>query len=509
MILDKIFAADPISDLRNPAHWLVTSLGGGKSSSGVTVNSTNALTVATYYACLRNLSEDLGTVPLFLYETLEPRGREKKKDHPLWQILTLTPNDSMVSTVFRQAMDFAVLSWGNAYAEIVKNRRGNIVALNFIHPSRVKPRMENGVLFYEVHGDVNGRTVNVRLEREEMLHYMGPSEDGIEGLSMIQMAKNTLGVAISEQDFNGEIFANGAVVSGVLSHPKTLDAETHSRLRESWKNFTGTGNRNKPLILEEEMKWTQMGIPPRDAQFIESRNFTVSELARWFRMPPHKLMHLEDATYSNIESQDLQYVNDTLMPWFIRFEQEMTLKLLTEGERARGLFICHKVEGRLRGDAISRATFYRSLFNMGALSPNDIREMENQNPIGPEGDRYYLQINIAPIEDLPALAADRGNQAPTDTEESEVAEEAQSAAQGILVRDAVERVCRRSVKAGKQTDSFLLSQQEYMRSTLQPIAVAFDKQLDPSFFSTLTHDDFRDAGSLYTSTMEMINGYPA
>jgi HK97 family phage portal protein len=499
--------------------WLLNNFGAGQTSSGRHVTTSNALTSSSYYACVRNLSEDVGTLPIDLYRKRPDGGRDTVTNKTLSRLLTIAPNQYMTSTVYRQAMMFAVVTWGNAYSEIVRNFRGQVIQLNFIHPSRVSVRKDSGVIWYEVTGEIDGTAVSHRLEFDDMLHIKGPSEDGIIGLTIIQLIAQSVGVALSEQDFNGEFYQNGAVISGVLSHPKTLQVEAQERLRESWKKFSGTGKRHKPLVLEEDMTWTPMGIPPRDAQFIESRHFTVTELARWFRMPPHKIMHLEDATYSNIESQDRQYVTDTLMPWMLRIEQEMNMKLLTEGEVANGLYVEHNAEGRLRGDTVARAAFYRALFNMASISPNEIREKENMNPIEEEeGNSHFMQINLAPIDELPG--ANDGSQIPDSDEDDDDDEgddddgpvppegddDGDQATISILVQDAVNRTCRRAAKMkphplDNQDQS--AKHQVYLESALDPILMAFGKQLAENSQAPGA-DDYKDPFALHKLIMENL-----
>lgn len=389
-------ATDALSDLRHPTAWLSNWSLGLQSSSGVFVSPQSAMTIAAYYACLRAISEDIGKIPLITYRRLTPRGKERAPDHALYDLLHDAPNLDMESMTFRETLTHHALAWGNGYAEIARDGFGDVVALHPIHPSRVVVRRdEQGALVYDVHtGDflLGGQQFNVlRLRQENTLHLRGLGAEGLQGYSVAQLAAESLGVSLAAQQFGAAFFGNGAFLSGVLEHPGKLSDLAAKHLRESFAQlYSGPANAGKPGILEEGMKWKQLGIPPEQGQFLETRQFQVIEVCRWFRMPPHKIQDLSGAKYANIEQQNLEYVTDTLMPWLVRWEQQIKRKLFADDPE---FFAEHLTLGLLRGDAAARATFYKEMFGLAAISPNDIRESENFNPIGPDGDTYFVASN--------------------------------------------------------------------------------------------------------------------
>lgn len=394
--------ADALADLRHPSAWLLDWSRGRATTAGLSVSPQGALAIAAYYACLRTIAEDVGKLPLLVYRRLSPRGKERATEHPLYNLLHNAPNSDMTAMTFREVLTHHAVGWGNGYAEIVTDGRGEVSALYPIHPSRVALRRDDqGGVVYDVYGEtvLGARDVGrvVRLPSENVLHIKGLGADGLSGYSVAQLAAESLGLSLAAQTFGAAFFGNGTALGGVLEHPGTLSDTAVAHLRESWQTrYGGPENANKPAILEEGMKWTRLGIPPDEAQFLETRQFQVREVARWFRMPPHKIQDLTEATFSNIEQQSIEYVTDTLMPWLVRWEQELRRKLFA---REPDIFAEHLVLGLLRGDQAARAAYYKDLFNVGALSPNDIRELENENPIpGRAGDRYYIQMNMTTLD---------------------------------------------------------------------------------------------------------------
>ena len=407
--------ADALSDLRHPTAWLSDWALGGSTLSGINVSASSAMTISAYYAAVRAISEDIGKLPLITYERLDPRGKRKAREHPLFRILHSEPNNLMTSMSLRESLTKDALTWGNGYSEIIR-AGGQVQALSKpIHPSRVTPGFdERGDLVYDVSmGDLSGLrseaivdTETIRFPQRDIFHLHGLG-DGIVGFSVATLARETLGLSLAAQQFGAAFFGNGTHMSGVLKHPATLSEEALQHLRDTWSSqYQGPSNSFKPAILEEGMTWERLGIPPDDAQFLQTREFQIVEIARWFRIPPHKIEHLLNATFSNIEHQSLEYVTDTLMPWLVRWEQEISRKLFLDEQR---FFAEHLVQGLLRGDQAARANYYRTLFYLGVFSPNDIRELENQNPIqspdgelDPAGDLYFLQNNLATIGNVAA-----------------------------------------------------------------------------------------------------------
>ena len=397
-----------ISDLLNPKNWLLEwSMGGGRTTqAGEVISSERALAISAYYACLRCISEDVAKLPLIVYRRMA-RGKERYREHPLYVRLHDQPNDDMGSMEFRQLLQFWACGWGGGFAEIAWSGTG--AKLHPIHPSRVtiNPSINGGGRIYSV---ANERAAPTFLQAENVFHLHGLGNE-LGGYSVARIAAESLGLTLAAQTFGSSFFGNGSTVNGVLTHPNHLGEGAQENLRKSWADrYGGPYNASKPAILEEGMKWERIGIPPEEAQFLETRMFQVEEVCRWFRMPPHKIQHLLRATFSNIAHQAIEYVVDTLTPWLTRWEQEIQRKLFV-GEP--DLFAEHLTLGLLRGDEAARVAFYNGMFMIGSMSQNDIREAENMNGIGPEGDVYYIPLNMVRSEDA-AEGLPQNMKTPTD-----------------------------------------------------------------------------------------------
>ncbi len=374
----------------------------GGSSSGKVVTERTAMQMTAVYACVRILSEAVAGLPLNLYRYNNDGGKEKALDHPLYLLLHDEPNPEMSSFVFRETLMTHLLLWGNAYAQIIRNGKGEIVALYPLMPNKMQVnRDDNGQLYYiyqKSQEEVpNSKDFYVRLESSDVLHIPGLGFDGLVGYSPIAMAKNAIGLAIATEEYGSKFFANGAAPSGVLEHPGTI--KDPSKVRESWMSqFGGSANSGKIAVLEEGMKYTPISISPEQAQFLETRKFQINEIARIFRVPPHMVGDLDKSSFSNIEQQSLEFVKYTLDPWVVRWEQSIQRTLLTPAEK-KSYFVKFNVEGLLRGDYQSRMTGYATARQNGWMSANDIRELENLDRIPAEegGDLYLVNGNMVPI----------------------------------------------------------------------------------------------------------------
>ena len=381
----------------------------GGTTSGKPVNERSAMQMTAVYACVRILAEAVAGLPLHLYRYKADGGKEKATDHPLYLLLHDEPNPEMSSFVFRETLMTHLLLWGNAYAQIIHNGRGEVVALYPLMPNKMTvDRDENGRLYYQyTRSKEEAATMpnaTVILSPSEVLHIPGLGFDGLVGYSPIAMAKNAIGMAIACEEFGAKFFANGAAPSGVLEHPGTI--KDPERVRQSWQStFGGSGNANKIAVLEEGMKYTPIGISPEQAQFLETRKFQINEIARIFRVPPHMVGDLEKSSFSNIEQQSLEFVKYTLDPWVIRWEQSLARSLFTESEK-KEYFFKFSVEGLLRGDYASRMSGYATARQNGWMSANDIRELENLDRIPAEdgGDLYLINGNMLPLGNAGAFA---------------------------------------------------------------------------------------------------------
>jgi len=359
----------------------------GNSTSGKRVNERTSMQMTAVYSCVRILSEAVAGLPLHFYKYTEDGGKEKAAEHPLYFLLHDEPNPEMTSFVFRETLMTHLLLWGNAYAQIIRNGKGEVIGLYPLMPDRMGvERDSKGQLYYEYTVSmedaptVKGSTVV--LPPTEVLHIPGLGFDGLVGYSPIAMAKNAIGMAIACEEYGAKFFANGAQPSGVLEHPGTIKDPT--RVRESWQStFGGSHNANKVAVLEEGMKYTPISISPEQAQFLETRKFQINEIARIFRVPPHMVGDLEKSSFSNIEQQSLEFVKYTLDPWVSRWEQSMARSLLTAEEKKK-YFVKFNVDGLLRGDYQSRMNGYAVGRQNGWMSANDIRELENLDRIPEE-----------------------------------------------------------------------------------------------------------------------------
>ena len=355
--------------------------------AGKNVNERSAMQMTAVYSCVRILAEAVAGLPLHLYRYKEDGGKEKALDHPLYNLLHDEPNPEMSSFVFRETLMTHLLLWGNAYAQIIRNGKGEVIALYPLMPNRmVVDRDTKGRLYYQYTTSTEDaptmKGVTVNLPPSDVLHIPGLGFDGLVGYSPIAMAKNAIGMAIACEEYGAKFFANGAAPGGVLEHPGTI--KDPQRVRESWQStFGGSGNSNKIAVLEEGMKYTPIGISPEQAQFLETRKFQVNEIARIFRVPPHMVGDLEKSSFSNIEQQSLEFVKYTLDPWVIRWEQTIHRSLLLPDEKSQ-YFVKFNLEGLLRGDYQSRMNGYAIGRQNGWMSANDIRELENLDRIPAE-----------------------------------------------------------------------------------------------------------------------------
>jgi HK97 family phage portal protein len=393
----------------------------GGTTSGKVVNERTAMQMTAVYSCVRILSEAIAGLPLFVYRYSADGSKEKYLDHPLWRVLHDEPNPEMTSFVFRETMMNHLLLTGNAYAQIIRNARGEVVALYPLMPDRVTvDRDSQGRLFYRYYKSSDeapevgkAKQADIVFAPTDILHVLGLGYDGLVGYSPIAMAKNAVGLAMAAEEYGAKFFANGAAPSGVLEHPGTI--KDPERIRQSWQStFGGSANSNKIAVLEEGLKYTPIAISPEQAQFLETRKFQINEIARIFRVPPHMLADLEKSSFSNIEQQSLEFVKYTLDPWVIRWEQAMNKSLLLDSEK-RTVFTKFNVDGLLRGDYASRMTGYATARQNGWMSANDIRELENLDRIPAEqgGDLYLINGAMTKLADAGAFA----NTAATETEE--------------------------------------------------------------------------------------------
>ena len=389
----------------------------GRTTSGKPVNERTAMQTTAVYACVRILAEAVASLPLHVYEYQDDGGKKLVHDHPLYYLLHDEPNPEMTSFVFRETLMSHLLIWGNAYAQIIRDGAGRVLGLYPLLPDKMDVQRDvrgNIYYVYSRNSDENPMFKeygDIRLKAEDVFHIPGLGFDGLIGYSPIAMAKNAVGMTLACEEYGASFFANGANPGGVLEHPGVL--KDPSKVRESWNSvYRGVNNAHKIAVLEEGMKYQQIGIPPEEAQFLETRKFQINEIARLYRIPPHMVGDLDKSSFSNIEQQSLEFVKYTLDPWVIRWEQSLQRSLLLPGEKGK-YFIKLNVDGLLRGDYQSRMNGYAVGRQNGWFSANDIREMENMNPIPDEqgGNLYLINGAMTKLEDAGAFAkTDTGQQ---------------------------------------------------------------------------------------------------
>ena len=373
----------------------------GSSNAGKSVNPKNAVQMSTVYACVRVIAETIASLPLAVYEETET-GSQKATDHPLYRILHDEPNPEMTSFVLREVMLSHLLLWGNSYCQIIRTGKNHIAGLYPLLPDRMEVDRDSktGTLVY-TYTTTEGNAV--RLKPSDVLHIPGLGFDGIMGYSPIALEKNAIGLGIAAEEYGSTFFKNGARPSGVLTHPNTV--RDPKRLRDNWNaTYGGSSNGGKVAILEENMSFTPISLPNNEAQFLETRRFQVEEICRIYRVPPHLVGNLDRATFSNIENQSIDFAVHTIRPWLVRIEQAMNRALFSDSEKAGSpggsrFYVQFNLDGLMRGDYKSRMEGYAIARQNGWMSANDIRALENLNPISEEegGSTYLVNGNMVPV----------------------------------------------------------------------------------------------------------------
>jgi HK97 family phage portal protein len=387
----------------------------GMSGSGKPVNAQSAIQLSTVYACVRVISETVASLPLGVYEATDD-GSQKATDHSLYFLLHDEPNSEMTSFVLREVMLAHLLLYGNSYCQILRSGRNQITELYPLLPDHMEvDRDKNGTLTYTYSTSTGQRVI---MAPEEVLHIPGLGFDGVMGYSPIALERNAIGLGIASEEYGSKFFSNGARPSGILTHPNTV--KNPAALRESWNSiYGGSGNANRVAILEEGMRFEPIAIPNNEAQFLETRKFQVDEICRIFRVPPHLVGDLEHATFSNIEHQSIDFAVHTIRPWLVRIEQSMNRALFSDEEKGR-FYVQFNIDGLMRGDYKSRMEGYAIARQNGWMSANDIRALENQNPIPSEegGDAYLVNGNMISILTAMRQGADEAS-AGTETQSSQ------------------------------------------------------------------------------------------
>lgn len=359
------------------------------------VTEEKALGIDAVFACVNLYARTLASMPLLLYEKT-PEGKRRAVNHPLYRLLHNEPNPNMTSHNFRKIMEASLKLWGNAYAWIEFDNSWRVKYLWPLLPGNVFPQrsLQTGELFYDA---VLYNGESRRFRAYEMVHIPGLGFDGISGRSPVRQFAETMGFNLDIKSYGRKFFKNGARPSGVLQHPGSLSEEAQKRLERKFdKRYSGIENTGKTILLEEGMTYHQIGVPPEEAQFIESRKYSVEEIARIYGVPPHMIGDLEHATFSNIESQDINFAKHSIVPECVNWEQELMRKLLNDEEQAR-YEIEFNMEGLVRGDMESRYRAYAIGRQWGFLTADDIRTKENMSNVD-GGGITYVPLNMISSE---------------------------------------------------------------------------------------------------------------
>lgn len=389
---------------------------GPSMEGGVRVDEQSSLGLAAVFACIRSISEDLGKMPCHVHNEDKSVASEQPAD---W-ILYREPNPEMTAFTFRETIVSHALGWGNGYAEVVRDRAGRIAEKWLMSPDRVNPdRTRSGRLFYDVWNG-SGQP-NTALEPADVFHLHGLGYDGLKGYSVIGMHRKSIGLGLSMQETGTSLFGNASIPSGILKYKTPVAPEVKKLTRDEWNSvYSGPRNRGRIAVMDHDLEFQSITMPLADAQFIESNHLNIETVCRIFRVPPHKVQHLLRSTFSNIEEQNIEYVQDTLMPWAARFEQESDRKLLGRNQRGR-LYTKINLTSLLRGDSTKRSAYDWQMYQMGVYSANDIRELEDMPSIGSDGDKRFVPANMVLLEkageEPPAPPAPEPAQQQDDTED--------------------------------------------------------------------------------------------
>jgi len=460
---------------------------------GMWVDHETALSLATVFAAVRYISQSVASLPWELRQRRRDGGSDPAFSHIVYRLLHNRPNPYMSAFDWKVLMLARANLWGRAYAEIEHDIMNRPLALWPIAPDRVETKMDQDIgLYYEVTQKNSEKTI---IYPENMFHLRGLGDEK-DGYSIIALAARSIGAGLAADEFSASFYENSAVSSGVLKHAKSLGDKAYDRLKKDFQEkHTGPRQAWRPLILEEGMEWETMTMPLKDAQFLESRKFNVLEIARWFGVKPHKVADLDRATFSNIEEQNIDDVQDTLIPWALRLEQEADYKLI--GARNRSVFYSKiNVKGLLRGDSKARAQFYKDLRNLGAINVNEIRAFEDMNPIGPDGDKYVMQGQYTTLEKIGKDPEPNPFQIEV-PEEGEDEGETKAAWQHVFY-DALERVYDRSQKRLEHAHKNIAKDKldAWLEKARQDHAQYLVKALRPVFIGYAKAIEIEDAGAL-------------
>ncbi len=385
------------------------NLVGSQSISGETVTEQTALTYSAVWNAVTLISGTIGSLPLHLMHR-KGKNNEHATGERVYDVMHTKYNPYMTAKVGRECLMAHVLTWGNGYAEIIRNKMGEITELWPITPDRVTPKIEDSKLVYEIRMDGEA---NITLSRERVLHVPGLGFDGFIGYSVIAMARKSIGLGMAMETFGSRFFGSGTHPDIIFSTPGPLSTTARDNLRDSVIEYnSGLSKSHRMMFLEEGLSPVKLGHSPEDSQFLGSRQFMITDVARWYNLQVHKLKELTKSSFNNIEAENASFVIDTMLPWFVCFEQNYGMQLLTPTQRKQGYYWKHIVEGLLRANSKDRAQYYKTMIQNTLMTPNEVRAKEDMNPSNdPLADELFIQTGLIPLSKLDEyLAKNTGKQ---------------------------------------------------------------------------------------------------
>lgn len=401
---------EPVDYIDKPTGWLQGLVNANKSKSGIAVNEENALKIMAVFVCVNLISNAIACLPKPVYRS-KSKGTEKARDHPLWNIINMGANPEMTAFDFWKSIMVNVLISKGGFAEIVRDESGAVKELwpipgQFVMPMRNK---RTGELYLSV--SYPEKDIYTNLYPGQYLYIKGFSKDGIYCYEPVRIAREAMGLSTALEQFGEEFFANGANAGGIVEYPGAMSDGAFERYKSSFRDsYQGLGKSNRIIFLEQGAKYTQLTVPPNAGQFLESRKFQTTEICRHFSVPPHKAFEYENVNYNTAEQANIEFVQTTLTPWCTNIEQAIWLYLFLSNEQKK-MYVKNNLNGLLRGDFQTRMQGYHWMRQDGVYSANDIREMEDMEPIMEEegGNLYLINGNMVPITMAGAFQKKGGN----------------------------------------------------------------------------------------------------
>lgn len=379
---------------QNPQYWVAKALGRRSTTTGIWMDQERALAISAVWCAVNLIAGAVGYMPLIVYRRVG-KSRERAINHPLYRVLHLRPNPYMDAMTFRETLHGHVLFHGNGYAEIERNNMGQVIALWPVAPNMVTCKVLDGRPVYEVRTAKGGSSL---LSAERMLHVKGLGSDGLKGYSVIEYAADGLALAAAVEEFGARFFQNGVSPSGHLETEGALNDKQYEQLKKQFsRDNAGIQKAWRPLILQRGLKWHQLGADPKTAQLLASRKYNVEDVARWFNVPAYMLQSDSTQTRATIEQKADDFVRWTLLPWFRRWEMEISTKLFSEEETNAGMYAEFLTEAMLRADVKTQAEVNAVYLQNGVFSVNEVREMLNRNEIE-GGDKHLQPLNLTPVD---------------------------------------------------------------------------------------------------------------